>query len=708
MALPNEIHPFAIAGGGNQYQVANSLRFRASNSAYLSRTVSGTGNEATYTWSGWVKRGSLGSQQVLFSAYALLNYETYFRFTSSDTLQFYNLWAETQSIITSQVFRDPSAWYHLVLAVNLVASPNTYSNCVKMYVNGVQITSFGTTTFSNVNTASAVNGPYSHAIGQAAAQNTNYFDGYIAEVNFIEGSQLDPSYFGQTDSITNQWVPKKYTGSYGTRGFYLPFNQSSVSGENDAYTAFLAHFNSFNDTSNSGKSITTYGTAAISSAQAKFGTGSLYVNAASQTSGNAYIRTASSSDFNIGAVSGNTNDFTLEFWYYPPNATNAWPYYPSLSIGDNTYTPLLIIGGSIYSSSDGSSWDIASGKVAGTPTPSAWNHYAISRSGSTWYAFINGAQQDTWTSSGTPQALSSYLQIGRSQGGSNYSNGYFDEVRWSKGVARYTANFTVPSGPFTGGIGYDAANDCHWSPSGISVTSGSTYDVMIDSPTNYNDGGNNRGNYCTLNPLTKSTTSNAPTPSEGNLNFVTPSGVNTSGWPLALGTIAVNSGSGKWYFEVDISGLETDSIIAFGWSQISIINDSDNSDQLDKIIGALIRNDSVSTGLRSAILGTYVTRDGADATDATYQIALDNTDGKIWIGKNNTWYASGNPSQGTSEIGTFTTQTLIPVIMVQKGNTTSDSSSALNFGQRPFTYTPPAGYKALNSYNLANPSLPLV
>jgi Concanavalin A-like lectin/glucanases superfamily len=206
------------------YPVKNSLRFRSSASAYLNRTPSASSNQGNWTWSAWIKRGSLGSNQVLFSAYSSSNYQTYFQFTSGDNLQFYNAWGtDVENLITTQVFRDPSAWYHIVLAINLSLTP--YSNGVKIYVNGVQITSFSTSSYTNTYQAGAVNGQFPHSIGSMASA-SSYSDCYLAEINFIDGSQLTPSSFGTYDS-NGVWQPINYSGSYGTNGFYLPFSNTT-------------------------------------------------------------------------------------------------------------------------------------------------------------------------------------------------------------------------------------------------------------------------------------------------------------------------------------------------------------------------------------------------------------------------------------------------------------------------------------------------
>ena len=207
-----------VSGG---YQVSNSLRFRASASAYLNRTPASAGNRQTWTWSGWVKRGTLGAPQVLFDCDGGVTDTTFgiFGFTGSDTFEF--LPYEFQWRATTQVFRDPSAWYHLVVAFDTTQA--VAANRIKIYLNGTQITAFSV---SNNPTQNA-----SYGINQAAVHNIaklyggrGYFDGYMAEVNFIDGQALTPSSFGSINATTGVWQPARYTGSYGTNGFYLKFN----------------------------------------------------------------------------------------------------------------------------------------------------------------------------------------------------------------------------------------------------------------------------------------------------------------------------------------------------------------------------------------------------------------------------------------------------------------------------------------------------
>lgn len=203
--------------------VSKSLRFRASASAYLNRTPSAS-NRQTWTWSGWVKRGTIGTFQQLFGAYigSGTTDTNYFEIAyNSDQLQIAGY--STVYRKTTQVLRDPSAWYHVVVALDTTQA--TASNRVKLYINGVQVTAFATSNDPALNSNLGINGNYPHGIS-AIPSNAVYFDGYLAEVNFVDGQALTPSSFGQTNS-DGIWVPKAYTGTYGTNGFYLPFTNTT-------------------------------------------------------------------------------------------------------------------------------------------------------------------------------------------------------------------------------------------------------------------------------------------------------------------------------------------------------------------------------------------------------------------------------------------------------------------------------------------------
>ena len=210
---------FGASGG---YTIDRSLRFRSSASAYLSRTPASAGNRKTWTWSGWVKRGSLGVYSALFACNNAAGGGDEIGFTNADALQLGTNGGNQIWLVTSQVFRDPSAWYHIVASVDTTQA--TASNRAKLYVNGVQVTALGTATYPTQNADTTnFNTTSQHLLGGGYVS----LDGYMTEVNFIDGQALDPTYFGEYNEDTGVWQPIKYTGTYGTNGFYLNFSDNT-------------------------------------------------------------------------------------------------------------------------------------------------------------------------------------------------------------------------------------------------------------------------------------------------------------------------------------------------------------------------------------------------------------------------------------------------------------------------------------------------
>jgi hypothetical protein len=148
---------------------------------------------------------------------------TAFYFNTSDVLVMSGATVDWR--ISTQVFRDPSAWYHIVLAIDTTQA--TASDRIKLYVNGQQITSFSTTNNPTQNLDLAFNGTMAHYISGSPAAGGFFFNGYMTEVNFIDGQALTPSSFGAFDAQTGVWGPIRYAGSYGTNGFYLNFSNNS-------------------------------------------------------------------------------------------------------------------------------------------------------------------------------------------------------------------------------------------------------------------------------------------------------------------------------------------------------------------------------------------------------------------------------------------------------------------------------------------------
>ncbi len=212
------------------HTIDQSLRFNDNDSAYLHRTVGTTGNRKTWTFSCWLKGASFAGSNVIWATSQL--YDT-LRYTS--TGKFMLLLGNTSANLqTTAVFRDPSAWYNLVLAVDTTQSTST--DRVKFYVNGSQITSFSTATYPSLNYDTGYNHTsYTNAIGRRQSTSNLYWDSYLAEINMIDGTALTADSFGETkDGI---WIPKAYSGSYGTNGFYLTFQGTGTATTSQGTTA---------------------------------------------------------------------------------------------------------------------------------------------------------------------------------------------------------------------------------------------------------------------------------------------------------------------------------------------------------------------------------------------------------------------------------------------------------------------------------------
>ncbi len=216
---------FILTGGATNYQIARSLRFRSDAPAYLTRTYSAAPTTKTKcTISAWVKLCAFGTSRVLFDCYDGSSHnQTIFRFNTSDQLEFDIGGASDLPIVTTAVFRDPSAWLHIVCVLDTTLG----SSRVKFWVNGasqaVTGTGPGSSAAHQLTSANA-----SNKVGSTYNGNGNYFNGYMAEFLFIDGQALDQTYFGQTNATTGAWNPIAYTGTYGTNGFYLPFSDNSA------------------------------------------------------------------------------------------------------------------------------------------------------------------------------------------------------------------------------------------------------------------------------------------------------------------------------------------------------------------------------------------------------------------------------------------------------------------------------------------------
>ena len=215
------------------YEIEQSLRFNSGDSPYLDRSVSTNGNARTFTISLWFKKGNNNRRHAFYGAGNTASPSVgglWFRLDSNENLIAEGGGGTTISVKSSDLFRDHSAWYHFVLAIDTTQS--TSSNRVKMYVNGRQISSFSNAGYPSQNYQFVVNtNNATQQIGRAedAGTFTYHVDGYLAEYNLIDGTQAAATDFGETNS-DGVWVPKAYSGSYGTNGFYRKFDSSATNG----------------------------------------------------------------------------------------------------------------------------------------------------------------------------------------------------------------------------------------------------------------------------------------------------------------------------------------------------------------------------------------------------------------------------------------------------------------------------------------------
>ena len=356
--------------------------------------------------------------------------------------------------------------------------------------------------------------------------------------------------------------------------------------------------------------------------------------------------------------------------------------------------------------------------------PASWYHIVWSRNGTSNTMYVNGVSVLTGTlSSGiNSSGLQHCLGNATSGGTTSLFNGYLTQVNFVDGQALTPSAFGAFNGttgvweprkyggtfgnngfflPFTGnssttnlGLDFSGMNN-NWTPSaGISVTAGTTYDSMIDVPGLPT---NSAANYPTLNPLASANFSG--TYSNSNLNFI--SGV-AGQWRGAVATQFLTSG--KFYFEATIQVLG-----AFNYTMIGACGLQTSISLFSNYTGSVANGWSVQSGTTSG--GTrYNGGSGVNIANAAFtqfvlndvlQCAVDVTNGRIWFGKNNVWL-EGDPAAGTGASYTNLTGPIAPSISCFD----TTAQLAANFGQRPFTYTPPTGFKSVNSYNLGMPSIP--
>tara|TARA_Y100001937_G_scaffold126533_1_gene196030 strand:- start:142 stop:4104 length:3963 start_codon:yes stop_codon:yes gene_type:complete len=689
---------FMLASGEDAgYTIQRSLRFDSSSSSHLSRTPSSAGNRKTWTWSGWVKRSALTTTggQILFSAglytnnvvadLVLLGFQSSSG-TGADTLDMY---VAGTRITTSAVYRDPSAWMHIVFAFD--STQSTDANKSIIYVNGVRQSVSGT--YVATNTQSGVNKSGNlHNIGRYTHSGTRYFSGYLAEVNFVDGQALAPTDFGGYDS-DNNWNPKNTSGlTFGTNGYYLKFaDNSSVSALGTDSSGNSNNWTPNNFTiegsvlgepvgGNYDSEASTYSTSGTISQE----TGQTLPYTAAHYEGNVLRSNPSVATGGVKIVT--TNPAYQEFFL------SAWIKFDALESkqmgvdlsGDYIYWEMLSNGKIKIRHVGGNG--VTSGSVV--LTNNTWHHCALSRSGNTLYGFVDGVVAVS-TTSGVPSGGDS---IAANENWWFFFNPYETGFRMLDvcifaGQGRST-NFTAPTGPLIGSDG-SITNPAslpdtyrvYASPM-IGLEGISEVDSVLDTPINYTaDSGNNGGNYATLNPLDFK--GGTPTLANGNLDA---SIAAANAWGSVAATIGGLT-SNKWYWEVKLGG---GSGHRTGLSSVSRSNASN-----DQLLGsgdiAVNSNDG-----RVYVDGSAVGTGVGSLSGKTVGIALNLDANSVSFYQNNSLIHTVSSLSSTAS--------WTPVHAFRY-----DSIDNLNFGQRPFQY-PPGGtggpssdYKSLCTTNLDDP-----
>ena len=696
MSLLNNSNAIPTTGGG--YNLEDSLRFRSSASAYLSRTPTVAGNRKTWTWSSWVKRGdvSTATGRLLFAGTISTN-DTAIYF-ANNTLSFYTRTSSSLLgyLVSTPLYRDPSSWYHIVVAYD--STQATASDRIKIYVNGEQLTSFSTETYPAINTDSHVN---ANGIVHNLGRGTNaafYYDGYLTEVNLIDGQALTEDDFGETNSDTGVWQPKKYTGTYGTNGFYLPFNDASSvaalgfdnSGNSNNWTP--NNISVYGGTSTSFSTVgTTSWTAPAGVTSIKYlvvaggggggsattgvnmggggGAGGLLQGTLAVTPGNSYTVTIGSG----GAANTNGGDSVLG------TITATGGGYGARNVVGSTAPSNGGSGGgaSAYASNPGSGiagQGFSGGTSAGSNT-AAGGGGSSEVGGSVSGGTVGGKGGD-----GTNLSISGSSVTYAGGGGGGAYSGETGGAGGSGGGGAGGSNATDganATGYGSGGGGAGQYGNTRIGGSGssgivvISYGNSSTYDSMTDVPTLTDE---DTANYCVMNPL--DTTGN--TLSEANLKIVA-----SASSSATRGTISVSSG--KWYWEVTFNG-GTNNAVMIGISDATVPITSSNWQSTDGWYYYGFNGNTYTSPSTYAYGASYTTND-------VIGVALDSDAGTL------TFYKNG-VSQGVAFTG-LTDKLLGPNI----GAGGATQTVSLNFGQRPFAYTPPAGHLKLNTFNLPDSSI---
>jgi len=713
------------AGGGG-YEIERSLRFNSADSPYLSKSFASAGNRRTWTLSCWYKP-TLGSasRNFLFVGESPGNVHAVVNFYSNKFEVYRYAGGHTFQFITTPVFRDPSAWYHIVLAWDTTQA--TASNRIKLYINGELVDTLDagyTSNYPSQNAEYEWNNAQAHGIGGYSYGGNA--DQYLADYHFIDSQALDSSSFGAPDD-NGVWQPIKYAGTYGP-------NQSQTWSSNITQGAFNNVANMFDGSLSTVSYATTqpgtvtWSPITVASKVRLYGRGNgsswnLTINGSSVNipfvSGNSWVEvtttgslTAITNTANNGAVlaieadgrllidsgvSVGNNSFHLDF---KDNSSNA-ALGTDTSGNSNTWT----VNNLTASARKWSSYLIPQSPASFDSSYPASKAFDGSISAGNVAKLSSGSYADKYIDFIPTGGIVFSSQLEIYVGASNFEYSYNGG---SNVAASAGAWHTVASGAGTLTsirIQRTQSQTHTWRAMRVDGTilidgDPASIDSLVDSPSNGTQtdtgaGGEVVGNYATLNPLQKNS---GVTLLNGNLTLQTTS----SAWKTTQTTIGMKTGKYYWefgpYIWKDNSNHCQPGIAGMGIGNLNEMGATNYS--------AFYHWSGTKFFNGQGGVGTAFGDAWNDSEANIIGIAFDADTRKVWFSKNGVWQGSGNPSAGTNEAGIlnlYENGTYSPTL--GSYGSLNGGGAVTNFGQRAFAYTAPTNFKALNTANLPEPTI---
>lgn len=684
------INPYIFGSG---YTIENAIWLDGS-ADYLSWTPSATASSNTdKTISFWVKRVKFGSVQWVLD---VASNGDQIQYTSGDKLEI-SLNATTDSHYTTKsVYRDPTAWTHIVIAFD--TDSGTAANKKRLWINGVLQEDAVLDNHddpaddANVDWMKA---SIAHNLGRRG-NNSQFFAGYLAEFIGVDGTAYEASNFGEYDD-NGVWVPINPSGlDFGNNGFHLNFSNANALGLDVSRGAThpgtvdlqISFDGSDEDTSTTDESanshtVTFEGDAQLDDAQYKFSPSSLLLDGTGD-----YVKCADNADWRLG---GGTGDFTLEFFARLASGVTA-----AVMVGQeqNSTTDFWAVywnnsAGLQFINRTGSSNTIYFAQGSNSLSVETWYHIALVRSGSVFTFYVNGSSVATATDADPITDFSGELRIGHNTGsgaiGVAAFNGHIDEFRLINGGAVYNGNFTALSAAF--GAPENKTNN--------SFTQVSIAQSQQVSDTCTDDADNNIGNYWTLNPL-----ASTDTLTNGNLAYT--GAANFSSYVTAPALPM----TGKWYWEIKAVGSAAitssanwDTYVGLVSTNVAIPTASHTGNANLWVWGNMAKDGSGANGQKHNNSSVSFVPAVNFGDNAIVMIAVDTDNNSIWFGNDGTWAGSGNPAGNSNAAFSNLSGQVMPFQSLY-----SDSAT-YNFGATAFAHTPPTGFKALNTANLAAPTV---